>query len=982
MSSKDKPEWDGSATEPFSKDHDPATESEKQSVGGAFEETDSPKEDEGDEVIRFGPPFEPGDLGSLGPYRIVKQLGKGGMGAVFLALDPRLNRKLAMKVMQPKYAKNQESKSRFINEAQAAALISHDHIVTIYEANEYDGIPYIAMQYLKGYPLDQYLRTKGTPGLTQSLRIIRETASGLAAAHANGLIHRDVKPANLWLEAPEGRVKILDFGLAKNIGKDAKLTHSGAMLGTPGYVSPEQARGLPVNHATDIFSLGVVFYRLCTGKMPFNGSNVMAILMALATEEPPPVQELAPELPSDVAALIHKMLAKEPKDRPSSAAEVVWEIRSIQDKLKGNAGPKSETGMKVQTQYVYVPVSTSSGNNPFAELASDSYTDNPLNQDEEVAAGKSPWRTTAIVTASCLGTLLAVVLAANWIISIANREPEVQEEKFKVVQKDEEKILSPAEREAEKSKLRQAVEYAMSVGGRVTINDDEYPVQVLALLPNEFVIREVSFFGNQLITEEGLKVFEGITTIESLNFSNSFITDKGLAIFRDCSKLRELRLNSTKISDNGLSAFRNCKGLEVLTLEGVGITDAGLAHFAGCKKLRQLEVHTTGSIINGLKYFSGCNELRHLSLQAMPSISESQLLGFKNCSKLTILRLKDIDVTGDTLEQFTSMPELKELSIASAELTDNGLAPFRESKQLVVLILKCPKVTDAGLSHFQGVDQIRHLSLLEVDSTGLCLEYFSRSTSMTDLELNYSPAFDQHMANLRNFSKLNTLSLSETQVTDESLQYLKPMSNLTQLRLKNTNISGVKFSELANLKRLTFLELDGSPVVDEALPHILNFENLDGFRLANTNITDKALEEFPKLKTDNISIYLSNTAVSDEGMASISGMHNVRELILDNTSVTGNGVKLLAKMPGLNFLSLRNLNLTGQVIGTFVEMKHLRRLELAKNPISNDDLKILSQCQHLEYLDLHNTKITVSGYKRLVEAMPNCLIAIGDIEPD
>ena len=296
-------------------------------------------------VPHFGPPAGAGEVGTLGPYRVLKELGKGGMGAVYLALDTRLDRKLAFKVMLPEFAADTNAKERFLREARAAAKISHDNVVTVFEADERDGVPYIAMQYLQGYPLDEYLKTKGAPALPHVLRIARETALGLAAAHALGLVHRDIKPANLWLEAPNGRVKVLDFGLAKPIGSDADLTKSGAVVGTPAYMSPEQARGQKVDSRTDLFSLGAVLYRLCTGKTPFDGPNVMAVLMALGTEDPTPVRELNPNVPEALAALIHQLLAKKADDRPQTATEVAKRLRTILEQLAAPTAAESSVPM-------------------------------------------------------------------------------------------------------------------------------------------------------------------------------------------------------------------------------------------------------------------------------------------------------------------------------------------------------------------------------------------------------------------------------------------------------------------------------------------------------------------------------------------------------------------------------------------------------------------------------------------------------------
>ena len=280
-------------------------------------------------ALDFGPPAVAGEVGTLGPYRVVQELGRGSMGAVFEALDTRLDRSLALKVMRPEFAADAEGRARFLREAKAAARIDHDNVVTVYEADERNGTPYIAMQLLRGYPLDAFLALKGAPSLRSAVRIAREAALGLAAAHRLGVVHRDIKPANLWLEAPQGRVKLLDFGLARPDGVDNELTKSGAVIGTPAFMSPEQALGERVDHRTDLFSLGSVLYWLCTGQLPFQGASVVAVLMALGTEEPKPVYVLNPNVPLPLWELIHWLLAKSPAERPQTAAEVANHLHEI-----------------------------------------------------------------------------------------------------------------------------------------------------------------------------------------------------------------------------------------------------------------------------------------------------------------------------------------------------------------------------------------------------------------------------------------------------------------------------------------------------------------------------------------------------------------------------------------------------------------------------------------------------------------------------
>jgi serine/threonine protein kinase len=267
-------------------------------------------------------------------YQIIRMLGRGGMGCVYLAWDERLRRKVALKVLLPQLASDDESRARFLREGRAAAAVTHDHIVTVYDAGQDGDTAYLAMQYLQGMTLHRYLETKGPPPIPVAVRIVREVAAGLVAAHAIGLLHRDIKPGNILLEAPKGRVKLLDFGLATPFSAgDAKLTQTGMVVGTPTYMSPEQARCWKMDHRSDLFSLGVVLYQMCAGRVPFTGPDTMAILTALAVDSPEPVSKCNPKVPLRLELLIERMLDKNPDGRPQSAAELVADLKSIEREL-------------------------------------------------------------------------------------------------------------------------------------------------------------------------------------------------------------------------------------------------------------------------------------------------------------------------------------------------------------------------------------------------------------------------------------------------------------------------------------------------------------------------------------------------------------------------------------------------------------------------------------------------------------------------
>jgi len=288
----------------------------------------------------LAPPEALDEIGRLGPYRVLQVIGTGGMGMVFLAEDPQLQRKVALKALRPNRIDDGDSRERFLIEARAAAAIEHDHIVTIYQVGEDRGVPFLAMQYLQGENLEDRLHREKKLALPEAVRIIREVADGLGAAHGRGLIHRDIKPSNIWLEAGRGRVKILDFGLARASRNEGQnLTQTGFVMGTAGYMAPEQARAQPLDSRCDLFSLGCVAYEVTTGRTPFPGTDHMSRLMAVALEQPPPPRQLNAEIPPRLGALISCLLSKTPGDRPDSAKLVIDELIHVEREMANGSQP-------------------------------------------------------------------------------------------------------------------------------------------------------------------------------------------------------------------------------------------------------------------------------------------------------------------------------------------------------------------------------------------------------------------------------------------------------------------------------------------------------------------------------------------------------------------------------------------------------------------------------------------------------------------
>ncbi|MGE0610628.1 MAG: serine/threonine-protein kinase, partial [Pirellulales bacterium] len=292
------------------------------STGEVSQGTGDPQAEDAYRCLR--PPQAADELGRLGPYRVLKVLGQGGMGVVFQAQDMRLNRLCALKVMRPEIAKRKGMKDRFLREARAAAALECDYVLPIYQVDEDNGVPFIAMPFLTGMSLEDWLQAhqRETPGEglppAEILKLASDIANGLSVAHAHGMIHRDIKPANIWLDNNvSGRARILDFGLARfsDTAGEQHLTQAGTILGTPSYMAPEQAKSGQVDARADLFSLGVVLYRLCTGDLPFRGHDSMATLLALTGQHPPAPSQVNVATPKSLSDLVMRLLEKDPSQR-------------------------------------------------------------------------------------------------------------------------------------------------------------------------------------------------------------------------------------------------------------------------------------------------------------------------------------------------------------------------------------------------------------------------------------------------------------------------------------------------------------------------------------------------------------------------------------------------------------------------------------------------------------------------------------------
>lgn len=269
------------------------------------------------------PAADPAYLGRLDHFDVMRILGRGGMGVVLEAFDSKLRRNVALKVLDPELADDEIAKQRFCREARAAASISHENVVAVHQVEKTSEgrVAYLVMQLISGDTLEQRLQREQKLPIKEVVRIGMQAAHGLAAAHAQGLIHRDIKPGNILLEPPHDRVKLTDFGLAR-IEEDVKLTRTGFVSGTPLYMAPEQALGEEPDQRSDLFSLGAVLYEMAVGRPPFMGNSALAILKQIAEVKPKPLRESDPRIPQWFADTVQQLLEKKPEQRIQTAAQL------------------------------------------------------------------------------------------------------------------------------------------------------------------------------------------------------------------------------------------------------------------------------------------------------------------------------------------------------------------------------------------------------------------------------------------------------------------------------------------------------------------------------------------------------------------------------------------------------------------------------------------------------------------------------------
>ena len=457
-------------------------------------------------------------------------------------------------------ASTSPARKRFLREARSAAAIRHDNVVAIHAVEE-QPIPYLVMEYIPGRTLQRLLDEHGPLDVADALRLSQQIASGLAAAHSQGLIHRDIKPSNILLENDiQWKVKISDFGLAR-AADDASVTQSGTIAGTPMYMSPEQAHSNHIDQRSDLFSFGSVLYQMISGRPPFRAATTLAVLKRVTEDTARPIQEIIPEVPDWLCTIISKLHSKRAEDRYQTASEVADLLACCQSELQHtgkvtcvqSSGQSSDHAPRDQPS----AVAPSPQNRPHPEPSPSStatlksssrgaMTATLGNSESSGRPGRRWWRYFGV------GTIVALVLYAAFMLNRGNNKPAPlasggpqQSEELTAEFENLKSQISNTSADPD----RRAAEYVLSIGGTINIMESgqEREINVAADLPHgAFELTVVNLNGNPKVTGAGLAHFKGCTNLMWLGLLQTAVTDAGLSHFRDCKKLMYLSLNSTQ----------------------------------------------------------------------------------------------------------------------------------------------------------------------------------------------------------------------------------------------------------------------------------------------------------------------------------------------------------------------------------------------------------------------------------------------------
>ena len=742
--------------------------SERLSTDGLSREHGLSLNDLGLSFLQSG--VEPDEIGRLGHYRILQVLGRGGMGAVFLAEDPKLGRKVALKVMLPKIAIIPAARDRFLREAKAAASLKNDYIVTVYQVDEINSVPFLAMELLQGESLEDALRAGRSFSIPEIIQMVRDIARGLIDAHEKGLVHRDIKPGNLWLEKVSDeavRVKILDFGLARAEVEDINITEFGTIVGTPAFMAPEQARAdRPIDSRADLFSLGCVLYVLCTGEIPFKADTTVGILMALALNTPVAPGQRNGSVPDELSRLTMQLLEKDPAKRPQTARDVAILLTEME---------RSPGIISRRTLF--------RGSQPGASTH---------RLTKRTSVGRGLRIATAVIIAALAyiaGEVFLWHTRDGKVVRIESNDPSIMLAfgggELKVTGAyDQPVTLSPGkvdlkitrpqpdgtnfEFETDKLVVRTGDQIVLKIevlNGEVRIVQDGKGMVDSKSLPSSGALTSATSLSLESIADKDRRAAMWVLSVGGSVSIEGFppggnVSDDGIsreirtmaALPREPFAVTAVSLQNIEPFDGaGFVHLRDLQSLQALNIEGAyeQVTDAAFENLRGCIALTQIGI-------------SGC------------AVSDKVLEPLKNLPALAFVGISGKPgLTDGALPVLKDFPALTKLYLNGGNLTDDGLHQLSDFKKLQSLgVGGCHGISDTGLVHLGDIKTLTVLDLAATNAGDATMKRLSELPNLADLSISYTQVTDQGLESLQTCKGLRFVWVMHANVTPEAVERL------------------------------------------------------------------------------------------------------------------------------------------------------------------------------------------------------------------
>ncbi len=887
-----------------------------------------------DDIKRLlDPPRAPDEIGRVGDFRILRVLGVGGMAVVFEAADCHLKRHVALKLMRPAVASKPGSTDRFLREAQSAAALKHEHIVTVYQVGMHRSAPFLAMELLHGESLGDRLKN-GRPGIDEVLRIGREIAAALAVAHSHGLLHRDIKPANIWLEqsrtaaetSPQtngkpvpGKVKILDFGCAKLWSDESGITHAGLIIGTPAYMAPEQLTGKTVDPRADLFSLGCVLYRMAGGCPPFGGDDLLAVVRSLALEDPIPLSELDPQIPQSLSDLVTQLLAKNADDRPVSALAVVERLTAIEQQRGRSDRGEAPSG--------------------------------PPSADRGTKSARRRNGLAAVIGLALLFPLVDFLFGAQLIRIITNKGTiavTIDDPAVGVTIAENQVVLHDGRGQAE-----------------ITLSAGEHALTVTLTQPSG-----VSSFETEKFTLErgGKKIIQAqkeLDRIAATSIAKPANSAASIAASRDPSPKPPDSHAVPTDPDRAAAAWTLSQGgfVHLRTEPGAHAVKVTAAHALPAGRFELTSVNLGGRPVTDadLKRFHGLAHLIEFALNGAP-VTDAGVAHLADLPELKNLALSNTRVTNAGLQSVGTLQTLEWLFLDGTPITDAGLEHLKSLKNLTFLDLINTPITDAALVELVRLPKLGSLLLQRTRVTDLGLEQIRGVSHLRELDLSRLPISDAGLANVRALPDLQSLWLAETRVTDAGLASLPDLPRLATLVLDNTAVTENGLVALQRIKDLKILSVRGLHHLDDlAIPKLVHLQSLLKLDIRDCHISAYG---FASLKAALPNLHIDWSEPNDAAAKAVLAAGGSADVILD-TGGDKRRIKTIAELPTQAF-RLASVELPGaraSLDQLILAMKHrgldrLVSIDLSGTPLDDGDVDRLQSPAALRELNIARTHVT------------------------